>query len=37
LNDEQINPETCPVCGNHGESLGSLGHLEHFRCRGCGM
>ena len=26
----------CPMCGGHGNSLGLLGALHHFRCRQCG-
>ncbi len=27
----------CPVCGGPPAHLGTLGKLEHWRCRGCGM
>jgi transposase-like protein len=27
----------CPICDGHGEHLGGLGHLDHYRCRQCGM
>lgn len=27
----------CPACGDEGNSLGSLGKREHFRCRACGI
>ena len=27
----------CPVCGGTGEDLGSLGQLDHMRCRDCGI
>lgn len=27
----------CPMCGGNGESMGTLGTKEHFRCRDCGM
>lgn len=30
-------PPTCPACGGPGEFLGTLGSLDHFRCRGCGI
>lgn len=26
----------CPMCGGPGEPLGTLGSLDHFRCRNCG-
>jgi rubredoxin len=26
----------CPVCGGQALPLGTLGFLEHFRCRACG-
>lgn len=26
----------CPLCPGYGVSLGTLGTLEHFRCRDCG-
>ena len=26
----------CSICGGHGDSIGVLGGLEHFRCRQCG-
>jgi hypothetical protein len=27
----------CPCCGGPGVELGTLGRLEWFRCRDCGM
>ena len=27
----------CPICGGPSSSLGTLGDLEHWRCRNCGM
>ncbi len=27
----------CPTCGGDGVPLGTLGKLDHFRCRHCGM
>ncbi len=26
----------CPFCNGQGEPLGTLGDLEHYRCRNCG-
>lgn len=26
----------CPMCGGEGQHLGTLGTLDHFRCRACG-
>lgn len=34
---EGFSVPTCPACGSYGEPLGTLGQLDHFRCRGCGM
>lgn len=28
---------SCPACGGPGNFLGTLGRLEHFRCRNCAM
>lgn len=27
---------SCPCCGGEGQYLGSLGALNHLRCRDCG-
>ena len=35
-NDEPA-PPTCTLCDSPTEPLGTLGNLNHFRCRGCGM
>jgi hypothetical protein len=32
---EEASP--CPVCGGPLEVMGKLGHLQHSRCRNCGM
>lgn len=39
LSDDEFVSEapSCPMCGGEGNFLGQLGHLEHFRCRQCGM
>ncbi len=34
--EPEPNP-TCQMCGGPGISLGTLGRLEHFRCRNCGV
>lgn len=34
LEDDDI---FCPVCQGDGMFLGSLGNLDHFRCRACGL
>lgn len=26
----------CPNCPGHGDLLGALGNLRHYRCRDCG-
>ncbi len=36
MNDE-YNISQCPVCESQGMSLGTLGNLEWYRCRGCGI
>ena len=33
---EEITPE-CPACGGPGQFLGTLGTLDHFTCRNCGI
>ena len=35
--DDIPTPPTCPMCDSPCEPLGTLGALNHFRCRGCGM
>lgn len=30
-------PPACPCCRGAGVELGRLGHLDHFRCRSCGI
>ncbi len=35
--NEDFNVSQCPMCSGQGESLGNLGNLEWFRCRGCGI
>ena len=39
VGDDRPLPRDCPACNGpgSGEHLGTLGSLEHFRCRGCGM
>lgn len=27
----------CPVCGGPGVLLGTLGRVDHYRCRDCGL
>lgn len=34
--DDTDDAPTCPACGGPGVLLGTLGRLEHFRCRDCG-
>ena len=36
MEDEYDGP-TCPCCSGPGIVLGSLGYIEWFRCRDCGM
>ncbi len=36
MNDYDDFP-TCPICDSPTELLGTLGTLDHWRCRGCGM
>jgi transcription elongation factor Elf1 len=36
-NLEQAGPNECPVCRGELVSLGTLGRVEHFRCRACGL
>lgn len=26
----------CPVCGGDGQSMGTMGWMEHYRCQDCG-
>jgi transcription elongation factor Elf1 len=33
---EEDTPPECPMCGGPGVFMGSLGKLDHFRCRNCG-
>ena len=28
---------TCGICGSELRFIGSLGWMDHYRCRGCGM
>jgi tRNA(Ile2) C34 agmatinyltransferase TiaS len=32
-----MNSPTCSICGGYGVLLGTLGFLDWFRCRSCGM
>lgn len=32
-----MSSRTCPACSAESEFLGSLGMLQHYRCRACGM
>jgi transposase-like protein/transcription elongation factor Elf1 len=34
--DQGDDTPACPMCGGPGEYLGTLGSLDHFRCRNCG-
>jgi len=27
----------CPACGEENEPIGSLGRLDHYTCRACGL
>ena len=33
-----MHNDNCPACGNDENNtlLGTLGHLDHYRCRDCG-
>lgn len=37
--DQQVEGHTpeCPMCGGHAEVLGTLGAMEWYRCRNCGV
>lgn len=35
--DEDETPLECSACGGPLVVLGTLGRLEHFRCRNCGL
>jgi DNA-directed RNA polymerase subunit RPC12/RpoP len=35
--DAQGRHIECPVCGGEGGYMGTLGFLDWFRCRYCGM
>ena len=35
--DDGMPGETCPECNGPGVFMGSLGRLDWFRCRNCGM
>jgi transposase-like protein len=32
-----VTDKPCPICPGHGELLGQLGCMLHYRCRDCGM
>lgn len=34
--DDDEDVAFCPICDGEGVLLGTLGHLQHFRCRCCG-
>lgn len=31
-----MNEPFCPMCDGHGIFMGTLGSLDHYRCRDCG-
>ena len=34
---DEDEPRECPACGQLNAPLGSLGQLDHYNCRYCGM
>jgi len=34
--DNEYEGTTCPACDGPGAYLGTLGRLDHWRCRDCG-